>query len=70
VAHDQESKRYLLPFTQEWFLTTDKGDGGPFGRRYLIVCALVVLGREGQREPPAWRLVERGSTRRRRSRTA
>ncbi len=24
------------------------------------LCALVVLGREGQREPPAWRLVERG----------
>jgi DNA-binding LacI/PurR family transcriptional regulator len=34
------------------------------------LCALVILGREGQREPPAWRLVERGSTRRRRSRTA
>jgi DNA-binding LacI/PurR family transcriptional regulator len=34
------------------------------------LCALFVLGREGQREPPAWRLVERGSTRRQRSRTA
>jgi len=34
------------------------------------LCALFVLGREGQREPPAWTLVERGSTHRRRSRTA
>jgi DNA-binding LacI/PurR family transcriptional regulator len=34
------------------------------------LCALFVLGREGQREPPAWRLVERGSTSRHRSRTA
>jgi DNA-binding LacI/PurR family transcriptional regulator len=34
------------------------------------LCALVVLGHEGQREPLVWRLVERGSTRRRRSRTA
>jgi DNA-binding LacI/PurR family transcriptional regulator len=32
--------------------------------------ALFVLGREVQLEPPAWRLVERGSTRRRHSRTA
>jgi DNA-binding LacI/PurR family transcriptional regulator len=33
-------------------------------------CALFVLGREGQRETPEWRLIERGSTRRDRSRTA
>jgi DNA-binding LacI/PurR family transcriptional regulator len=32
--------------------------------------ALFVLGHEAQREPPAWRLVERGSTHRRNSRTA
>jgi DNA-binding LacI/PurR family transcriptional regulator len=34
------------------------------------LCALFVLGREGQRETPAWRLIERGSTSRQRSRTA
>ncbi len=34
------------------------------------LCALFVLGREGQSETPAWRLVERGSTSRQRSRTA
>ena len=34
------------------------------------LCALFVLGREGQRETPAWRLIERGSTSRPRSRTA
>jgi len=34
------------------------------------LCALFVLGREGQRENPAWRLIERGSTNRQRSRTA
>lgn len=34
------------------------------------LCALFVLGREGQRETPEWRLIERGSTSRQRSRTA
>lgn len=34
------------------------------------LCALFVLGREGQRETPAWRLIERGSTSHQRSRTA
>ena len=34
------------------------------------LCALFVLGRESQRETPAWRLIERGSTSRQRSRTA
>jgi hypothetical protein len=29
------------------------------------LCALFVVGREGQRETPAWRLIERGSTSRR-----
>jgi len=45
VPHDQEAKRYPLSVTQEWFVTMDKGDdGGPFGRRYLIVSALRVTG--------------------------
>ena len=46
VAHEQESKRYPLSFTQEWFVTMDKGDdGGPFGRRFVIVSALRIAGR-------------------------
>jgi hypothetical protein len=45
VAQDQESKRYPLSFTQEWFVTMDKGDdGGPFGRRFLLVYALRITG--------------------------
>jgi condensation enzyme len=45
LAHDQEAKRYPLSFTQEWFLTMDKGDdSGPFGSRYLIVTGLRVTG--------------------------
>lgn len=45
VAHDQEAKRYPLSFTQEWFLTMDKGDhSGPFGDRYVIVSALRIIG--------------------------
>jgi condensation enzyme len=45
VPHDQEAKRYPLSFTQEWFLTMDKGDdSGPFGRRYLIVTGLRITG--------------------------
>jgi condensation enzyme len=45
VALDQEAKRYPLSFTQEWFIGLDQGDeGGPFGRRYLIICALRVTG--------------------------
>jgi hypothetical protein len=45
VAHDQESKRYPLSFTQEWFITMDQGDdGGPFGRRFVIVIAARVTG--------------------------
>jgi hypothetical protein len=45
AAYGQESKRYPLSLAQEWFLTMDKGDdGGPFGRRYLIVSALRVTG--------------------------
>lgn len=34
------------------------------------LCALFVVGREGQRETPAWRLIERGSTSRPRPGTA
>jgi condensation enzyme len=45
VAHDQESKRYPLSFTQQWFLTFDQGDdGGAFGRRWLIVSGLRITG--------------------------
>jgi len=45
VALDHEAKRYPLSFTQEWFLGLDQGDdGGPFGRRYLIVSALRITG--------------------------
>ena len=45
VAQEQGSKRYPLSFTQEWFVVMDKGDdGGPFGRRYLIVSALRITG--------------------------
>jgi condensation enzyme len=44
-AYDQGSKRYPLSLTQESFITLDQGDeGGPFGRRYLIVSALRVTG--------------------------
>jgi condensation enzyme len=43
---DQKAKRYPLSFTQEWFLTMDKGDeGGPFGRRYLVDTGLRITGR-------------------------
>src|SRR5215472_4048369 len=46
VALDQESRRYPLSFTQEWFVSFDEGDdGGPFGRRFLIVAALRITGR-------------------------
>jgi condensation enzyme len=45
VARYQETKRYPLSFTQEWFVTMDKeDDGGPFGRRFLIVSVLRVSG--------------------------
>jgi non-ribosomal peptide synthetase component F len=45
VAHDEEAKRYPLSFTQEWFLTMDKGDdSGAFGGRYLLVSALRITG--------------------------
>jgi condensation enzyme len=45
VAQHEGSKRYPLSFTQEWFVTMDQGDdGGPFGRRFLIVFALRITG--------------------------
>jgi len=45
LAHDQDSKRYPLSVTQEWFVTMDQGDdGAPFGRRYLIIAALRITG--------------------------
>jgi condensation enzyme len=46
LAVEQESKRYPLSFTQEWFVTLDQGDGaGAFGRRFLMVCPVRVTGR-------------------------
>jgi hypothetical protein len=45
MAVDQESKRYPLSFTQEWFVSFDQGDdGGPFGRRFVILSALRITG--------------------------
>jgi hypothetical protein len=45
MALDQESTRYPLSFTQEWFLTLDQGDeGGTFGRRFILVSAIRVAG--------------------------
>src|ERR1700693_690781 len=45
LALDQESKRYPLSFTQEWFVTLDQGDdGGTFGRRFILVSAIRVSG--------------------------
>jgi hypothetical protein len=45
VAHDQESKRYPLSFTQEWFTTMDQGDeGGPFSLRYVLVIIVRITG--------------------------
>ena len=44
-ALDQESTRYPLSFTQEWFITLDRGDdGGTFGPRFMIVDAVRVTG--------------------------
>jgi condensation enzyme len=44
-ALDQESTRYPLSFTQEWFLTLDQGDdGGTFGPRFMQVCPARVTG--------------------------
>jgi condensation enzyme len=45
LAQDQVSTRYPLSFTQEWFLSLDRGDGGgTFGSRFLMVRALRVSG--------------------------
>src|SRR6202044_3662255 len=45
LALNQESTRYPLSFTQEWFITLDQGDeGGTFGNRFMIVCPLRVTG--------------------------
>ncbi|HLJ98294.1 MAG TPA: condensation domain-containing protein [Streptosporangiaceae bacterium] len=42
---DQDSARYPLSFTQEWFITLDQGDdGGTFGSRFMIVSAVRVSG--------------------------
>jgi len=45
LVPDQESARYPLSFTQEWFITLDQGDeGGTFGSRFMMVCGLRVTG--------------------------
>ena len=45
LALDQESTRYPLSFTQEWFITLDQGDdGGTFGPRFMTVSAVRVTG--------------------------
>jgi hypothetical protein len=45
LTPDQESTRYPLSFTQEWFITLDQGDdGGTFGPRFMIVSAVRVTG--------------------------
>src|SRR5579872_7350976 len=45
LALDQESTRYPLSFTQEWFLSLDQGDeGGTFGPRFITVVAMRVTG--------------------------
>jgi condensation enzyme len=45
LALDQESTRYPLSFTQEWFITLDQGDdGGTFGPRFMTVSAARVTG--------------------------
>jgi hypothetical protein len=45
LALDQESKRYPLSFTQEWFCSLDQGDaGGAFGLRFILVCPVRVTG--------------------------
>ncbi|HEY6309226.1 MAG TPA: condensation domain-containing protein [Streptosporangiaceae bacterium] len=44
-AVDQESRRYPLSLTQEWFITLDQGDeGGTFGPRFIMVSAMRVTG--------------------------
>ncbi len=43
---DQESKRYPLSFTQEWFCALDQGDaGGAFGLRFILVCPIRITGK-------------------------
>ena len=45
LALDQQSKRYPLSFTQEWFVTLDQGDdAGAFGRRFILVCPIRITG--------------------------
>ncbi len=42
---DQEPGRYPLSFTQEWFITLDRGDdGGTFGPRFMLISAVRVTG--------------------------
>jgi hypothetical protein len=42
---DQQGRRYPLSFTQEWFLTLDRGDdGGTFGSRFTLVEPTHITG--------------------------
>jgi hypothetical protein len=44
-AADKQGQRYPLSFTQEWFITLDKGeDGGTFGPRFILVCPTRITG--------------------------
>jgi hypothetical protein len=41
LVADQESARYPLSFTQEWFITLDQGDdGGTFGPRFMMTATV------------------------------
>ncbi len=45
LGPEQESKRYPLSFTQEWFCSLDQGDeGGAFGRRFILGCPVRITG--------------------------
>jgi hypothetical protein len=42
---DQQTGRYPLSYTQEWFTTLDQGDdGGTFGRRFVIARTFHITG--------------------------
>jgi condensation enzyme len=45
LAIEQESQRYPLSFTQEWFVTLDQGeDAGTFGARFIMVRTVRITG--------------------------
>jgi condensation enzyme len=44
-AAAQQGQRYPLSFTQEWFLTLDRGDdGGTFSNRYVLIRSVHITG--------------------------